>query len=440
MDRITIEGVRCFHDRQSVRLRPITLLVGENSSGKSTFLALARIAWDICQGQTPIDFNEDPFPLGAYDQVASFIGGRRGRVRQFEIGAELIPQMQSATRSRSEERAPMTVTARFTPEMHPHLTEWCLDAGAFRVGVTYEAGRDLPQVTVAAPSGSAHFRDTGTLPPYLPIPQSLGYLLFMSSRSSRDEDGPRLMATISDEDLEFFTRLAYQLRVALGPRPYAFAPIRTRPQRTYEPLKDEVRPEGTHVPMVLAKVRSSDPEAWRELREALDTFGKASGLFRDVVVKRLGRKPSDPFQISVKVSTHAFNLVDVGYGVSQALPLVVDSLREPSGTTFLLQQPEVHLHPKAQAELASFLAILAKRDNKRFVIETHSDYIVDRIRMDVRDRAQLGPDDVSILFFERRDGSVTIHPIQIDEFGNIIAPPPGYRQFFLEEEMRLLED
>ena len=439
MDRITIEGVRCFHDRQSVRLRPITLLVGENSSGKTTFLALIRLAWDICQGEVPIDFNDDPFPLGAYDQIASFIGGRAGRVRSFEIGAEVPAQSQASTLTSGEAASAIRVTARFAPETHPRLARWALEADGFHVDVLYEEGADQPHLTIEAPSGSASFADVGTLPLFLPIPQMLSYMLYTSSTRDPKEAGPRLEGSISDEDLGFFRALAYRLPGALGPRPYAFAPTRTRPQRTYEPLKDAIRPEGTHVPMVLAMVRSSDPEGWRELRQSLDSFGKASGLFRDVVVKRLGQKPSDPFQISVKVSTLAFNLVDVGYGISQALPIVVDSLREPPGTTFLLQQPEVHLHPRAQAELGSFLALLAKRDNKRFVIETHSDYIVDRVRMDVRDRKHLEPRDVSILYFERENGAVRIHPIQIDDLGNLVDPPRCYRQFFLQEETRLLE-
>jgi hypothetical protein len=437
MDRIIIEGVRCFHSRQSVPLRPITLLVGENSSGKSTFLALTRMAWDICQGEARIEFNQEPFLLGGYDQVASVIGGRKGRVKEFHVGAEFLSE--SVTTSRHVVPASVSVAARFTPLTHPQLTEWCLEAGRLRVELSYARGPDRPVLTVAAPSGSAIMDDFGDLPPLFPLVQWLGYVLLIGSWRSRDKGRPTLRGDVSESDLRSVSDLASQLRRAAGKRPYAFAPIRTRPQRTYDPLKDEERPEGTHVPMVLANVRFSDPEGWQELRESLCSLGKASGLFRDVAVKRLGGKPSDPFRISVKVSTHAFNLVDVGYGVSQALPIVVDSLRRPSGTTFLLQQPEVHLHPKAQAELASFLAVLAKRDNKRFIIETHSDYIVDRIRADARDHKHLEPRDVAILYFERRNGSVDIHPIQIDDFGNILDPPRGYRRFFLEEETRLLE-
>ena len=67
---------------------------------------------------------------------------------------------------------------------------------------------------------------------------------------------------------------------------------------------------------------------------------------------------------------------------------------------FLLQQPEVHLHPTAQAALGSLFCEIAGWD-RQIIVETHSDYIIDRVRMDVRDnKTDLKPADVSILYFE----------------------------------------
>ena len=243
---------------------------------------------------------------------------------------------------------------------------------------------------------------------------------------------------MSTDDLEVLQDLAFELRRGLGQRPYAFAPIRTSPKRTYDPLKEIPDPEGSHVPMILAKSFTSDPKKSEQLRSAIDAFGQASGLFTDIDIRRIGRKEGDPFQLQVKIAGSGINLVDVGYGVSQVLPIIVDAIREPPGSTFLLQQPEVHLHPRAQAELGSFLAALAKQQQKRFIVETHSDYLVDRIRMDIRDGKHLKPGDVAILYFERIGGAAQVHTMEIDDFGNLVDVPAGYRQFFLEEERRLL--
>jgi len=189
--------------------------------------------------------------------------------------------------------------------------------------------------------------------------------------------------------------------------------------------------------MILASGPLAEPDRWKTLFFALDSFGSQSGLFSKVEVRRLGES-GDPFQIQVQIEGITVNLIDAGYGVSQALSIVVDCLRGEEGGTFLLQQPEVQLHPRAQAELGSFLGVLAKQQNKRFVIETHSDYLVDRIRMDIRDSKDLTPEDVSLLYFERKNGQANIHRLHLDEHGNLLNPPPGYRDFFLEEALRFL--
>ncbi len=190
--------------------------------------------------------------------------------------------------------------------------------------------------------------------------------------------------------------------------------------------------------MLLAHLaRSSQSDRWAALREALNDFGSKSELFEDIGVIQKGSEESDPFQIGVKSGGSVFNLVDVGYGVSQILPVLVDILQHPGAhQLFLMQQPEVHLHPRAQAELGGFFASHASK-TRRFVIETHSDYLVDRVRMEVR-RKNLKPQDVSLLYFERQEHGSTIHNIELEAEGNITDPPAGYRQFFLDEERSLL--
>ena len=97
----------------------------------------------------------------------------------------------------------------------------------------------------------------------------------------------------------------------------------------------------------------------------------------------------------------------------------------------------MHLHPSAQAALGSLFHATASRQ-RQLIVETHSDYIIDRIRMDVRDRADagLGPNDVSILYFEREPLGVQIHSLAIDANGNILNAPDSYGTFFMNETRR----
>ena len=227
------------------------------------------------------------------------------------------------------------------------------------------------------------------------------------------------------------------------------APLRSKPKRTYDPVRETASPEGGHIPMLMMRLDRTDKRHWDSLHDDLVEFGRSSGLFSDIKVKRHGKQMSDPFQLQVKVRSgpHA-NIMDVGYGISQSLPILVDLMagegpahrgvpRRAGKRTFLLQQPEVHLHPRGQAQLASLFIEAFRKRQYRFLIETHSDYILDRIRISVR-RGLLKPDDVSILYFEPNGNAVNIHSMGLDAHGNVEGAPAGYRDFFLKETDQLL--
>ena len=116
--------------------------------------------------------------------------------------------------------------------------------------------------------------------------------------------------------------------------------------------------------------------------------------------------------------------------------MLTELLRVDPPSIFLLQQPEVHLHPSAQASLGNLFCDISGA-NRQLVVETHSDYILDRVRMIIRDKeSSLKPEDVSILYFEPGDLDVKIHSIRLDEYGNVLDAPIGYRKFFMEETSR----
>ena len=144
------------------------------------------------------------------------------------------------------------------------------------------------------------------------------------------------------------------------------APLRSKPKRTYDPVQETTSPEGDHVPMMMMRLSRTDDRHWRPMRESLSAFGRNSGMFSDIRVRRHGKQMSDPFQLQVKArSGTPANIMDVGYGVSQSLPILVD-IHSHRDSLFLLQQPEVHLHPRAQAELATVFAKSAQKHGNNF--------------------------------------------------------------------------
>ena len=81
---------------------------------------------------------------------------------------------------------------------------------------------------------------------------------------------------------------------------------------------------------------------------------------------------------------------------------------------------------------------LAKEQHKQVIVETHSEHVVDRIRMEVREQKGVSCEDVVILYFEQQQDRAAIHPMHLDARGDIVDAPEGYGQFFLDEERRLL--
>jgi hypothetical protein len=286
------------------------------------------------------------------------------------------------------------------------------------------------------------------LPTFLKLPTKnirfFGLILDMileeiKSAEPSEQDPHSKFDQTSFKAMRKFASVIQEVERDNAPRPIAFAPVRTKPSRTYNPMSEAEDPEGGHVPMLIARLAMSSEEEWEKVREPLEKFGEASGLFRHLRIRRFGKKGADPFQIQIQALGQPANIVDVGYGVSQILPFLVETLRSEKGKTFLLQQPEVHLHPRAQAELGSFVSSLITERKHNILIETHSDYLIDRVRWEVRERKNgLSHQDCGILYFERGGHEVQVHPIGLDDEGNLLNVPQGYRDFFLEETNRIL--
>ena len=92
MDRISVRNFRCFGTEQTARLAPITLLVGENSTGKTSLLAMVRALWDVVYGSRVPNFKEAPFDLGSFDEIVHSAGDSQECAGSFEAGLSVDAQ------------------------------------------------------------------------------------------------------------------------------------------------------------------------------------------------------------------------------------------------------------------------------------------------------------------------------------------------------------
>ena len=372
MDSITLKNFRCFREKQTARLAPLTLLVGENSTGKTSFMAMIRALLDSAYSHRMVDFKENPYDLGSFEEIAHHRGARGSQADAFEAGFSGRPTIgkDSSVDYRTyhfevnfgkKGVAPVPMRRRLAlgdtwaeegfKKGQPHVLQVGTSRGSWERQLSAEISsrsdldidENLPISTILMRSISRHSRTEDSN--FKPLPGSPKF-------HSADSALLRELATFRKQFVHF------------ARRPFASAPVRSEPRRTYEPSRPISLPEGYFIPMYFADMFFKNKQQWTVLKKRLEEFGKVAGLFDEISIKPLGKRESEPFQVQVRKFAGTLkgpqrNLIDVGYGVSQVLPVITELLRPDAPSLFLLQQPEVHLHPSAQAALGSLFCQVA---------------------------------------------------------------------------------
>lgn len=451
INKFFLRDVRCFDGEHEFNIRPLTFLIGENSTGKSTVLGCLQALGNLFNSrgvsESEIDFNFDPYQMGAFADIARRSNPKK---KDFQLGIEHEYEGKKT-------RFFLTLVESGTgSEPIIRHVRWTFDKGEiiFSMKESNQGHKKERELEVTHGTNQSEYHVSVDrywfLRPWSTLDRI--YYFLCDSTEVLDDAASSLLQFINREfSIAHETkqsrvrrfRESRGLRFRVGrtfvfnfPEIYSIAPIRSKPKRTYDPLKEIESPDGSEIPMVLMNLSTSREEEWKSLRKQLLNFGQASGLFTDIELRKLGSSKSNPFQLRIKVRGPRTNLMDVGYGVSQVLPILVRIFTERH-TKFLLQQPEVHLHPKGQAELASLLVEMNKRNENSFVIETHSDYMIDRVRIEILN-GKIQPEDVSLIYLEPVGNRVKTHNISFDAQANMNNIPNGYREFFLNESDKLL--
>jgi hypothetical protein len=447
---------RAFADSGRIEIRPITILVGENSSGKTSFMAGLRYMIEMCRGSISASFNRDPYFLGGFEEIVHLCERTKSRSKNFEITLTLdgysargtpqlgLPGIRPGDPNDVYHQilfvagSPQPSIGRYRFQVGRHAVIMELQGKTPRCAL-FDVTDNRLMFDFELPSnrGVASYK-SGTIPVWYLIDS----LLFQAREWAANVTDSASSPNASKEIRVIIRDIAQKFRIsmqALKGNVFASAPVRTQPSRTYTPSEMSQSSEGAHVPLELAKAKRRSPESWRKIARRLNDFGQRSGLFSEIDVRRFGRKDIDPFQISVKSSGPLMNLVDVGYGVSQALPLVYALQNETTYSTYLIQQPEVHLHPRAQAEIGTLLVETANRRKMEFlgVVETHSDYLIDRIRIEIKE-GNISSNEIALVYFMKTEDGARIQNVYLSEDGDFVDVPEGFREFFLREHGRLL--
>jgi hypothetical protein len=389
--RIAVERYRCFEDRQELEIFPVTVVLGKNNSGKSALvraplifstgfgtdspapLDLEHLGPESVDGFTDLIFEQNPYrSIGVELEVSGD--------RPFKLDARIqyVDETRDAFVSRFGYRSPT----------HDVRLEW--DGAAtvaprgYQIEADWRTRREAVSFAGLVPLGVFDLRETADL-----RDAPLGPMRYLSAQR----------AAISRQH-----RLPQARPAGLGTHGESVPAILAH---------DRVRGKGVLIDAVNRRLQAIVP-GWR-----LDEVA-AGPLFATV----LRRASAPDLQV---------NLADAGAGLAQVLPILVqcslDVLADSSATPPLqiIEEPETHLHPAAHAELAELYLRTAQTTGTRFLVETHSETLLLRLRRLIAEDNEFTADMVGVYVVEQHDGVSTVRRVPVDDLGNLGDEwPEGY--------------
>ncbi|TGE25075.1 DUF3696 domain-containing protein [Hymenobacter aquaticus] len=217
---------------------------------------------------------------------------------------------------------------------------------------------------------------------------------------------------------------------------YYLGPLREHPSRLYtwggnKPGNIGNRGAGAVAAILASKntkstINIGTKESPITLEQHVAYWLKELGLIHSFEVRPIAPNRKE-YEVRIKRTAESAEvfLTDVGFGVSQLLPVLVLLFYVPKGSTIILEQPEIHLHPAVQAGLADVFIDAIKRRNVQIILESHSEHLLQRLQRRLAEEA-LPTDQVKLYFTDFVGAASTLTPLDLDEYGNIRNWPPNF--------------
>ena len=216
---------------------------------------------------------------------------------------------------------------------------------------------------------------------------------------------------------------------------YYLGPVRVHPQRSYHW-------EGTHPKEIdscgnkaidallsagIRKLKSSTKKDGVLIEVRISEWLQKMELAHSFQLIPTGSLEDKNYEVRIqkRLNSAEVTLADLGHGVADLFPLLVHCYYVPEGSTLILEQPGIHLHPKAQADLADLLIEVITERNLQILIESHSEHLLTRLQRRIAEEA-ISADQTALYFCRNDEGVSTIERLEIDELGNIKNWPENF--------------
>jgi predicted ATPase len=426
---LSLRNFKGWASTGNVRLAPVTVFFGTNSSGKTSLLQSILLL-----KQTAESSDRRRVLHAGDDRSLVDLGTPEDLMYKHAVDGTLhialawsVPPTDKPVSLGGNPVSDLafSVDLRLTPEGQPFVESFRYRAGALEIGVKRKKHDEYDLVA----SGIALKRRRGRA---WPLPPPLRFYGFP------DE------AVNYYADIDWLPDLAFALEQQLR-RVHYVGPLREYPKRSYLWAGDQPENVGARgqsaVPALLAarmnqkRVGYGEGKGTRywEFEEVIADWLKRMGVIHDFRVVPLGKNRKD-YEVRVKRTAASTEVLvtDVGFGVSQLLPVLVQSYYAPAGSTVIFEQPEIHLHPKVAADLADVLIDASVACGVQFIVESHSEHFLQRLQRRIAERkteeSRVTIDETHVALYacDVAEGASRISDLQVDEFGNIHKWPKDF--------------
>jgi predicted ATPase len=219
---------------------------------------------------------------------------------------------------------------------------------------------------------------------------------------------------------------------------YYLGPLRDYPRQQYNwagAQPADMGRRGEQVIDAMLGSRGKDQKIFRgqgrgrtrlTVEEYVAHWLKVLGLIDEFRVQQI-IEAGNLYQVLLKISSQSaeVKITDVGFGVSQILPVITLCYYVPEGSTVIIEQPEIHLHPKVQAGLADVFIDAIKQKNIQVILESHSEHLLRRLQRRIAEE-RFSSDSSALYFSESNNGESVLKKLEIDCYGNILNWPQGF--------------
>lgn len=221
---------------------------------------------------------------------------------------------------------------------------------------------------------------------------------------------------------------------------YYLGPIRTKTKRIY-PWSginpESVGDNGEHTIASILSAKNNGRELrfsntnYKPFEAVISESLKRMELVEDYKITKIENRQDYEVKVRIKGSEEYVSLPDVGFGVSQVLPVIVQLFYAPDNSVIFIEQPEIHLHPKAQSLLADVILSAismyenGKRRNIQVIIETHSEHLLRRLQRRISEE-KVNTGDIKAYFSKNTGRASKLEELRVDAYGNILNWPEGF--------------